>query len=117
MLFLDMARDFAKQFYRSVEWQHMRQYILIRDKYTCQRCHGAKHCGQLEVHHKIHLTPENIHDASIALNDSNLITLCRDCHFEVHEEDKLRGNGQRYEHEDCDSGMMFDENGYLVEKI
>ena len=109
-----MARDFAKAFYKSEDWQKMREYILIRDKYKCQRCGKS---GALEVHHIKHLTPQNINDASVTLNDKNLITLCRDCHFDVHKEDKIEGIKKAASNErktDCDAGFAFDANGFLV---
>lgn len=107
-----MARDFAKQFYKSEAWQRMREYILIRDKYKCTRCGRS---GNLEVHHIIHLTPDNIHNALITLNDANLTTLCRDCHFAVHEADRAKGNKEHSQPAaDCDEGFRFDERGYLV---
>lgn len=111
-----MAREFSETFYHSKKWKDMRQYILIRDQYRCQRCGSALN---LEVHHIIHLTPGNIHDASITLNDKNLITLCRDCHFAVHEEDKLNGTKKynaAHAKLDCDQDFVFDANGFLVPK-
>lgn len=36
------------------------------------------------VHHKIHITPENINDPSVVLNWDNLQLVCRDCHAEIH---------------------------------
>ena len=105
-----MAREFARKFYHSQKWEKMREYILIRDKYKCQRCGET---GILEVHHKIHLTPDNIEDGNISLNENNLITLCRDCHFAIHEEDKARGN-KNNQKPDCELGFKFDENGFLV---
>lgn len=106
-----MARDFAKQFYRSQKWQKMREYILIRDQYKCQRCGDT---GSLEVHHKIHLTPYNINNADITLNEKNLHTLCRNCHFAEHEEEKKRGNKSKEKKQECETGFRFDENGFLV---
>lgn len=106
-----MAREFSKSFYASAKWKLMRNYILIRDKYKCQLCGDT---GHLEVHHKIHLTPENIYDADIALNENNLITLCRDCHFKIHEQDKVAGNAKKNAKAECESGFYFDENGFLV---
>lgn len=108
-----MARTFAKPFYNSKRWDTVRAYVLIRDKYLCQRCGST---GHLEVHHKVHLTEENINDASISLNPDNLITLCRDCHFKQHEEDKANGNKSRSNAIDCDSNYYFDEQGFLVER-
>ena len=106
-----MARDFAKAFYKSAAWQKMREYVLIRDKYKCTRCGRS---GDLEVHHIVHLTPENIFDSKVTLNDANLITLCRDCHFAVHEEDRERGNREHNQGKECEDGFIFDKMGYLI---
>lgn len=109
-----MAREFARAFYKSDEWQKMREYILIRDKYRCQKCGKS---GALEVHHVIHLTPDNINNTAITLNDRNLITLCRDCHFKEHEQEKIEGAKRAASNEkrpDCGEGFRFDENGFLV---
>ena len=107
-----MARDFAVAFYKSKEWAKTRQYVLMRDKYKCQRCGKPAQ----EVHHKKHLTPDNIWDPWIALNPENLVSLCKDCHFKQHEEDKAAGK-KRYEkakNGDCREGYHFDELGFLV---
>ena len=82
-----MAREFSKQFYMSREWNKVRMYVLMRDKFKCQKCGRAAQ----EVHHKKHLTPENILDPYISLNPENLISLCKDCHFEEHRDDKREG--------------------------
>ncbi len=109
-----MARDFAKSFYNSKEWAKVRAYVLMRDHYKCTRCGQS---GALEVHHIVHLTPDNINDAAVTLNDGNLTTLCRECHFKEHAIDKLNGaknfNASKASG-DCDAGFGFDENGYLV---
>lgn len=102
-----MARDFAKAFYRSLEWRAVRDYCLLRDNYLCQHCgHPAE-----EVHHKIHLTPNNITDVSITLNPNNLVCLCKDCHFQEHRGD--HGNGRKNNE---DYPYTFDENGNLIPK-
>jgi hypothetical protein len=36
------------------------------------------------VHHKVHLTAENVNDPRIALDESNLMALCEACHAEQH---------------------------------
>ena len=102
-----MARDFSKSFYNSKEWENTRGYILRRDKYLCQ------HCGRPaeEVHHKIHLTPENIGDVKVTMNPENLVSLCKACHFEEHKGEHAKG---RQAAEDYD--YTFDENGMLVKK-
>ena len=40
------------------------------------------------VHHKIHLTPDNINVPEIALSWDNLELLCRDCHALAHKPEK-----------------------------
>ena len=111
-----MARDFAEAFYNSKKWKDMRKYILIRDQYRCQHC-GSAHA--LEVHHIKPLSPETINNAEITLNDANLITLCRDCHFAVHEQDKANGtrkhNAAR-KRSDCGEEYIVDDAGFLVPK-
>ena len=102
-----MAREFSKAFYNSKEWAQVREAVLMRDKYLCQHCMKPA----TEVHHIIHLSPENIGDMSIALNMDNLVSLCRDCHFEEHrgEHGTGRAKEEQYEYE-------FDETGMLVPK-
>ncbi len=78
----------------------------MRDKYLCQHC-GAP---ATEVHHKKHLSPENIWDVSISLNPDNLVSLCKDCHFEEHRGE--HGNGRKKQDEQPQ--YVFDENGMLV---
>lgn len=104
-----MARAFAKQFYDSEEWAGVRKAALIRDGYLCVKCGNPAE----EVHHIIHLTPENIGDPKVTMNLDNVISLCRDCHFAQHRKDKADGIRKKH-------GIPlyhFDENGYLVEDI
>ena len=37
-----------------------------------------------EVHHIIYLTPENVTDPEISLNQDNLLLLCNECHNKKH---------------------------------
>lgn len=50
--------------------------VITRANGLCEKC------GQpgLEVHHIIHLTPDNVDDVSISINPKNLIYLCKECH-------------------------------------
>ena len=107
-----MAREFAIAFYKSKEWAAVREYVLMRDRYLCQRCRKPAQ----EVHHIKHLTPENIWDPNIALNPNNLISLCREDHFKIHQQDKSEGKKKhdKGKHADCGDGFHFDENGMLV---
>ncbi len=76
-----MAKDFAKPFYSSKEWQKCRSaYIAHRksvDGGMCETCHEK--IGYI-VHHKIELTPENINNPDIALGFDNLKYDCHECH-------------------------------------
>lgn len=55
------------------------------------------------VHHKIHLTPQNISDPSVTLAFDNFQRLCQDCHAAVH----TGYEPPRY---------TFDENGDIVRR-
>ena len=79
----------------------------MRDKYLCRKCGKPA----TEVHHIIHLSPENINDPSITMSLDNLICLCRDCHFEEHKGEHGHGRKTEQEYE-----YTFDENGMLVKK-
>lgn len=76
-----MAREFAKSFYKSKQWQKCRAaYIAKRkaiDGGMCESCHERP--GYI-VHHKIELTPENINDPDVALGHGNLKYDCTECH-------------------------------------
>lgn len=93
-------REFARAFYLSKEWRRAREYIIVRDAGLCVRCGRP---GEI-VHHKKHLTPENIGDLAIALGEDNLELLCRDCHSLAHAGAMPTA-----------SGLTFDENGNVVE--
>ena len=57
----------------------------------CERClaRGLYVPGEI-VHHKVHITPENITDENITLSFKNLELLCRDCHADEHRRVKRR---------------------------
>lgn len=80
-------QDFAKTLYNSKAWQHCRASYLKQVGGLCERClaKGIYRAGEI-VHHKTHLSPENINDPSITLNPENLMCLCRDCHAAVHKQ-------------------------------
>ena len=80
-----MARDFAGNFYKTQLWKDCRASYIKSVGGLCERCyqHGIIRHGDT-VHHKVHLTPENINDPEITLNHDNLELLCRDCHAQLH---------------------------------
>lgn len=97
-----MAREFSKVFYKSAAWIKCRKAFLSIHPY-CNRCEQAGKITPAEhVHHKIWLSPKNIHDPYITLNWDNLEALCHDCHTKEH-----LGKPQ------VEDGLYFDEYGNL----
>lgn len=89
-----VAQDFARPFYKSRRWERCRAAYLMEPLSSprgmvppgmCERCFRM---GELRpakvVHHKVHLTPQNIDDPDVSLNYDNLQRLCQDCHAFVH---------------------------------
>lgn len=78
-----MTRIEKEKFYKSKKWERKRNNILRRDDYLCQHCkwYGTRREAET-VHHIIHLED----DPSLALVDSNLISLCKKCHNKEHPE-------------------------------
>lgn len=83
------VKPWAEHFYKSQQWQHVRDYVMKRDRMLCQDClaKGLTVPAE-EVHHIIPLQPENITDPSITLNENNLVSLCRECHRKRHGREK-----------------------------
>ncbi len=99
-----MSRAFAKSFYNSKEWINVREGVLMRDKYLCVKCGAPAE----EVHHIIHLSPENIGDPKVSMNPENLVSLCKTCHFKEHYKDKGEGHLKK---ENVLPEIIFDEQG------
>ena len=94
-----MAKDYSKSFYQSKEWKKLRRYVCESRNWTCEEC------GEYgdQVHHIIEITPENINDTSITLNEENLELVCETCH-----------NKKRNKESEVNNGLRFDANGDLV---
>lgn len=70
-------------FYHTTKWRDKRAAILRRDHKACRLCReNGRYTPATTVHHLKHLRdyPE------LALEDSNLISLCGECHELVHPE-------------------------------
>lgn len=84
---LDVStKESRAKFYNSEEWRQMRDYIRKRDNYECLFCKRdggvtTRHDAVLEVDH----IKELEHYPELALEETNLRTLCRDCHNKRHE--------------------------------
>ena len=103
-----MARDFSVAFYHSKAWKNTRDAYFRSVHGLCERCkkRGVIKSGAI-VHHKRHLTPENISDPSVTLNFDNLELLCRECHAIEHPEVYGKDESQK-------PRALFDEDGNLV---
>ena len=89
---------------------NIREYILFRDKHTCQCCFGKSGDKILNVHH--------IESRKIGGNaPNNLITLCKTCHENYHKglielpKDIMRGKSYR------DAAFMGIMRKTLVERL
>ena len=94
-----MAQIWAKRFYNSIEWKKVAKFIRIKQHHLCR-------CGKPIdlIHHKIWLTPQNITDPMIALNEENLIGVCYWCHAIEHKLVVIN----------VVDGLMFTEDGDLI---
>ena len=90
-------QDFAREFYSSGAWKHTREAYAKSRKNLCEIClaKGLYKPGEI-VHHKVHLTPENINDPTVTLDWNNLQLVCRDCHAEIHDRRQ-----RRYKIDEC----------------
>ena len=76
-----------RTYMQSEAWQKVRRARLHIDDYKCQRCGRGKN---LQVHH---ISYEHLGQAG---EIEDLVTLCRECHEEIHKGD-IRQGGQRNE--------------------
>lgn len=65
-----------KELLKDPRWQKMKALVMIRDNFTCQ------HCGATDKTLHVHHLKYNGAPWDVAYED--LITLCEDCHKEVH---------------------------------
>ena len=87
-----MHRDAQiEAFYTSRAWRKSRASLLKEKGGLCELCLKK---GLIEpavhVHHKVALTLENLNDPAIALDHSNLMALCEECHQEQHRTKRWR---------------------------
>ena len=94
-----MAKEYAKKFYHSSAWIGTSKAYAASRFYICEIC--GRPAKQYVVHHKKHLTPENINNPFVALNWDNLQLLCLECHNVEHG----HKNGRK---------VLFDEQGQVV---
>jgi len=95
-------KPWARWFYKSKAWERTRDAYIAYRHGLCERC-GA---GGKIVHHRVRLTPENIHDPAVTLSFDNLELLCQECHNREHHV-KLNKSI-------ADKSLTFDDEGNIV---
>ena len=82
-----MAEAWSAAFYKSEEWRAFRRYLIQLRGTVCPICHRdfMADTSKLVGHHKEELTPETVHDASVALNPDNVDIICIYCHNSEHK--------------------------------
>jgi len=74
-----------QNFYASDPWIKFRFNLIVERGSKCERCKEIiANTSEIIGHHKIELTPENVHDYSISLNPKLVELLCFDCHQKEH---------------------------------
>ena len=81
----NMAKDYAKSFYKSKLWLRTRALYIRSVNGLCEDClaKGLYTPGKV-VHHKEPLSLTNINDEHITIGFENLKLLCQDCHAKAH---------------------------------
>lgn len=78
------------EFYNSTEWKRLRKQVLEIDKYECQNCKAkGRYTKATTVHHINYVKkhPEmalELYYTWQGTQKRNLLSLCHDCHEEVH---------------------------------
>lgn len=93
-------KAFAKAFYESAAW---RPDAGVHPETRRGAMRQVRRAGCI-VHHKTELTPRNIDDPMITLNEDNLETVCRTCHAIIHEGTPPLADG-----------LAFDADGNVIE--
>lgn len=102
-----IPREISRPFYKSKAWRKCRAGYIKSVGGLCERClkEGKIKKGYI-VHHKKYLTEQTINDPDVSLNWDNLEYICFDHHQQEHfQKEKI-----------IENGLMFDENGNLIEK-
>lgn len=88
------TKEQKRIFYKSGDWNKLRQAALVRDNYECQQCkrEGRVHVDSIKVQGEKKSVELNVHHIrtieehpEYAMELDNLETLCLDCHNKAHE--------------------------------
>ena len=78
-------RSIDPSFYKSGAWKSAQRAYMKKANGICERCKAKGIIKPAHiVHHKTHLTADNVKNAAIAYGFSNLEALCFDCHNAEH---------------------------------
>lgn len=70
-----------KAFYNSTLWEHIREEVLNEQHHECQLCKAkGLYSEAVTVHHIKYLRKH----PELALTKSNLMAVCKDCHYNIH---------------------------------
>lgn len=112
-----MSYGVREDFYNSVAWKRVRKNVWLKQSCLCAVCGKPVYVDGISpyiekqyrnrgiVHHIKELDNSNVYDNNIALNEDNLIGVCKECHEKLHHVDI----STRKE-------VMFDEFGNLVKR-
>lgn len=84
-------KEYAASLYSSKAWQRTREAYKKSVGGLCEICwsKGILKPGEI-VHHRVHISPDNINDPEITLSFNNLQLVCRDCHAQIHDRKQRR---------------------------
>ena len=107
-----MSKGLRAKFYKSPAWVKTSKAYAKSVGNLCEKCRalGVISAGVI-VHHKIHLTDENLTNTDISLDWGNLELLCRKCHAVEHPEvyGKNKKIKRRWEFADDGSVELTDD--------
>jgi len=86
-----MSTGAQSLFYKSKAWVDCREGYLKSVGGLCENCmKKGLYNPAIIVHHKEHITLDNINNPEITLNYANLKAVCRDCHAKEHADPRKR---------------------------
>lgn len=89
-------RGNVRLFYLSKAWRHLREAVLKRDHYECQMCKAEGRFTPATCVHHIDYVRRN---PRRALDPTNCVALCDECHYKIHHKDEEKVQKQRWDDE------------------
>lgn len=77
-----------RKWYKTARWQRLRWDVLVRDQFTCRRCHRIEGTTSLLV--ADHRIPHR-GDPDLFWSAENLQCLCKTCHDSAKQAEERRG--------------------------